>query len=804
MESQLEITVAEYLQHHGYYIEDGESINAPYRDDADSESFTVDGPFWYDHSHGEGGNTWQLALRIHSDDRRQAVRSIYEAAGLPLPENEVPEGEHKRIKAEKALAKVRDKFGLTSNSPERVLEYLKKRGITEKCHQLLAWIPEGRLANVLTDEEIELSGLRYREEKLILWYLRDGLPVYYCARGIETKEFRKASTQVLDHPIWNVDALYNDTDIVWSEGFFDVLTLIELGYTPAGEITCNPVKKHQPELLQAVKFRNRKLKNKKFIICLDDDAPTTEGRRPGNEAAEKLAGIVLDSGLDARWVKHREGDSKVDINDLHMKGLDQDIHRMLATAEPVEELITTDSGRRERIIVACLNAGNYALARRIVEKHAAEKGVTGAQELDKLIQNAVTKRRTWCEFYRDDKIDLTTWGEKVLVRYKGAGYKSGCQSMYCKKTDLPDQIRAFQRNRALEIKVSMLDIPARKPTWQVARDVMKDDGQTVNLFRPSPLLLQNPSGVVPDIPETWYTLLKNLAGEKEREWLLNHMAVYVQTLEKPQTIPVLYSGQGTGKNTLAQYFGEAMGSYIAVKKEDIQGSFNDYLQNALILIDELACRQKDVLDMQPLLKQLINGNHRVNAKYVQPEAKDMNNYVMIASNPHPGVVPVLIEKGDRRYSIINGGANKNLSRIKGFEYDRLEVELPQFMQYLLSCGIDKEKARLPLENKAREQIMARSQDPREAAVVEWLQEHKQTDHSETMECVRQGINSMGTRLGILDRDISARDIRQLLEQQGVNCFKNANQWWVKDVAHTIEPAAIKYQPDEEQDEEQAA
>ena len=178
---------------------------------------------------------------MNNGDRTAAAKSLYEAAGTPYrPDTQDNLLLDERGKAEDALGKIRHQYAIGKSTPPQVTHYLRKRKIGPvTAAKYLAYIPKGGLAKVLSPEEIELSGLQYREGKLVLWYLRGDRPVYYCTRGIHEKRFLKAKTGILEHPIWNVDALYSGKQVVCAEGLFDCLSLIELGYAVAGEITCN-------------------------------------------------------------------------------------------------------------------------------------------------------------------------------------------------------------------------------------------------------------------------------------------------------------------------------------------------------------------------------------------------------------------------------------------------------------------------------------------------------------------------------------------------------------------------------------
>ncbi len=785
-----ELSVAEYLNHKEYDLEEGENrINAPFREDADSESFCTSGSVWYDHSYGKGGNTWMLAIEMNDGDRRAARKDYYAAAGLPLPAGSLAEDQEKRFKAEDALDKVRERYAINADTDQKVLDYLAARSITDKSWSHLAYIPpEDDLEDILSSDEIDLTGLQYRKGKIILWYFENGRPVYYCTRDMDSKEFKKAPADHMHHPIWNVDALYKSEDVVWCEGFFDALSLMELGYQVAGEITCNLIGKHQQELLRALRFRSKHFPDSKFVICLDNDEPDKDGRRPGNEAAEKIAMLTLEAGCSACWVKHDPADKKEDINSLHVEGREREIHRMIDGARPVMDVLTTDPDKLQSFIVASLNAGNPRQAAALLERAGDLKDASGIKGLTAILRTTMAEKSSWNEFYDDSKVDISFWADRYLVRYKKMRGSASDHVFISSKSDLIRHLAPVQKNKGLNMAKFELDIPVREPHWRVSKNPWKDDGERANLFRPSPYLLQKPLGAAPEIPPMWNLILDNLAGEEEREWLLNHMAVYVQTLEKPQTIPVLYGAQGTGKNTLAMFFakGVGIGSYASVDKEKIESQFNDWLVNCVVLADEIYTRRSEVNRHGALMKPLVNESIRVNAKYAQPYQAELNNYILVASNRHPGVVPVPVEQGDRRYSIITGGGDRNLAHVPEFEYDQLNEELPGLMLHLLSRQIDVEKAAVPLDNEPRRRMMDMAEDPVVGLLREYIPLMRKKGKMCTMLEFLSTVNHRGKQDGHIEYDISQKSIRDYLLAAGVEPFRKNGQWWLRDMSADTE------------------
>ena len=713
---------ADYLRYLGIDVEDGVGINCPYRPTADSGSFITDGPLFCDHSRGDGGNVWKLALNMKGGDKRRALESLHEAAGVPFIQNAAVEKRMtERDTANQALKKAYDAFKIDSaTTPANVIEYLNGRKVGDRARRFFGFIPSGKLSSVLTEEEINLTGLRTRGNLIILWYLVGGNPVYYCTRDLTTKAFKKASVEngVLQHPIWGQDSLYNDPHVVWGEGMFDCSSLLEMGFGVAGEITCNIINDHKPELLKALWWRAKHHPDWTFTICLDNDEPTKEGRRPGNAAAEKLALWLWSNGLDFRWVKHDAADKKVDINLLHQNGLESSVKTMIAGAKFVSEILAYDENLCLKNFSRMIAQLDYRGAARVLSLMQKQNG-------DATLKGLIDKTHKipwhWQDVYTDAIKDVFLFGSDIYTIFDKERFGAD-QKHYevFKSNDLTRNLRKFQKNPAQIVSLSDLDLEYRRPTWRVSKSG-KISADEYNLFAPSPLLLQEPrTGAA--LPEMWSKVLDNLAGAEEKAWLLNHMATYVQTLEKPRTIPVLVGRQGTGKTVMFKLFGEAVGGFMAVDNALIESEFNAYLMNAVVLLDELANSQRDSNQLKNRLKQLINENQSINCKHRNVISVALNNFIVIASNEQSSHVPLVIEDGDRRYSVISGGADKDLAHEAWFDYEKFEEQLPDFMLHLLSRPIDKKAASIPLMTAKKQQIADASQDYKSGCVRAYLEE----------------------------------------------------------------------------------
>lgn len=762
---------ASLLNHLGYSCPVEGYINAPYRNDTDKK-FHVSNSIWYDYVLGEGGHVVNLALKMVGNEKCYQV--LCEAIGYDY--ESVQDSISQYVTSQKEVtaiyAKIQKAFPV-STAPGKVKEYLAGRRVTAKTESFLSYIPDYKsLDGILTVEEKILSGIEMAIGRVILWYLKNGSPVYYCCRDIETKCFRKGSTQngLIEHPIWNSDVLYSHPDVVWGEGMFDVLSLMELGYGVCGEITCHAIKRHMPELIVALRWRQKLHPDWKFTICLDDDAAKEDGRRPGNDAAEKLALELFKAGIDCHWVKHDTpaGAPKTDINDLHQQGRDSDIIRLIDGALPVSQLLKYD----ERLFIRTgldMLSNNPKKAKdifSIVQHHCGK-------ELAELYQAQFLHKLKWWEIYDSRVKHIWQNNDGIHVEFAPGEHPVDNDMKTYPANRFIEAMRKYQ-SIPVKVKLSDLDIEEMTSVYIVS-GVKRPYPNVYNIFTPPNILTENLHHMNQyEIPPMWDVLLKNLTSPIESKYLLNHLACYFQTFEKPQTIPVLTGNFGTGKNTFFEVLlVRALGKYRMASNNDLLSGFDDWMQNTpCIIIDELEkLHPTEQPRVDAKLRSLINETQNLRIKHKNNQQCVINAYIAILCNSNPLYSPLKIRNGDRRFSVIGGGENRNLVHVIGWSRKELIRQTDDFIRHLRTRSIDTGWAAVPLNSRLKDDLMDMSLSPEVGAIRNVLDDLCKTDSAEYIP-VKDVVEKLPSRFSM-----GSKQIKRLI--QGELGYADDRYWAVK-------------------------
>lgn len=240
------------------------------------------------------------------------------------------------------------------------------------------------------------------------------------------------------------------------------------------------------------------------------------------------------------------------------------------------------------------------------------------------------------------------------------------------------------------------------------------DHKTINLFSPTDYMVYIKSGAQVNLAKSCPTILRLISNllshNTEKNRFFNWLAGIIQTRNKQLTSWVFLGEQGAGKGVLLDHVLKPLfGSRQVVKVEDeqLKSQFNPWLQNVLIIaFNEVAHDNRTRNSINSKVKAIITDPEvMINEKNVKTFM--IENYVnaLFYSNIE---IPVLIEKGDRRFNVVR--TKGNLRKCSWFA-DPLKVfedivrELPKFAEFLINYDYDPNLAMEVIENNEKASIV---------------------------------------------------------------------------------------------------
>lgn len=193
------------------------------------------------------------------------------------------------------------------------------------------------------------------------------------------------------------------------------------------------------------------------------------------------------------------------------------------------------------------------------------------------------------------------------------------------------------------------------------------------------------------------------------EYFENWLASIYQHRRKAETMWVLRGTEGTGKGMLfnrviAPIFGRR---YCVVKSlKDLEQDFNAYMEECLFLLvdeayidnskaqDQVLARLRNMCVEPTLSIRRMRTDH-----YMAPNWLN----IIVASN-HSNALR--IPPNDRRHNV--GAEQKTKITMSAERLTLIDAEIPAFAEYLASRDANFERARTPLENSARAELIALS------------------------------------------------------------------------------------------------
>lgn len=246
------------------------------------------------------------------------------------------------------------------------------------------------------------------------------------------------------------------------------------------------------------------------------------------------------------------------------------------------------------------------------------------------------------------------------------------------------------------------------PDWDVRfsphSDLIVDvDNKLVNTYQPSTYMRMKPRPVHAVPPTIRRILLHVLGGDEEvLEHFLNWLAVIVQHKVATGTAWVFHGTTGTGKGIvlkliLRPLFGM---DYVITKRiREIDSQFNGYMEQAFVLwVDE--AEQNDFNSKGPMAADVKNfiTEPRISIRKMHTLPYEVDNYLnWIFSSNKTHIIQ--IDPEDRRFNVAVYQPNKLV--FTDSDARAIDEELVEFYHYLMTREADRGKARVPMNNAAK-------------------------------------------------------------------------------------------------------
>lgn len=260
--------------------------------------------------------------------------------------------------------------------------------------------------------------------------------------------------------------------------------------------------------------------------------------------------------------------------------------------------------------------------------------------------------------------------------------------------------------------------PDAIPIWQIEYDPSRPpidlNERKVNLFKPSEYMKvahQLPASYVPKPTPAIDRILRHVVGASMFDHYLNWLAYCWQYRMAPRTAWVFHGVPGTGKGIWAnqivtKLFG-AMNTTI-MRMEQLEDRFNGHLENCLMcFVDEAQVSDsgRAGMIMSNIKNQITEPT--ITIRRMQIEAYEVTNHVAwhFMTNMNDAVV---IASDDRRFNV--GEYQSVPISISDADVVDICAELQEFANRLQVYQVDVGRARTPLMNQAKQDLIMTSQN----------------------------------------------------------------------------------------------
>jgi len=252
------------------------------------------------------------------------------------------------------------------------------------------------------------------------------------------------------------------------------------------------------------------------------------------------------------------------------------------------------------------------------------------------------------------------------------------------------------------------------PDWDLIWDphmdtVVDSDGRKLNIYQPSDYYKNKPYKAVKQIPATIHKVINHALNHDPQtlDHFLNWLACIVQFRSNTGTAWVLQGTQGTGKGVMfhkviTPMLGET--NVVAKRMEELESEFTGFMENKFVVfIDEIEAGHSMYHNkITAKLKNLIvEPTISIRRMYAPPYmAKNYSNLIF-ASNKNQAVE---IATDDRRFNV--GGFQAMPIKLTATELDvDIPNEIESFFHFLMTYPADPIRARTPLVNQARTNLI---------------------------------------------------------------------------------------------------
>jgi DNA primase len=297
----------------------------------------------------KGGNIFSFVMLQDGCDFKEALHKLATKAGIEikqLTEDEKIVLKHKQEQKETFLNVTKAFIELCSTrlnltcSGSTIEKILVSRGFSKETvkEYYLGYCPVGssvvdELLKEFTIEQLYSTGLfKFNESKklipkyegrIVIPYLKNGLPVYSIARktentptngGVYCPKYIKQSSKneefLADNSyFYGEDSLNSNEDVIICEGVLDCLSLIQVGVSSISPVTTKFRKQDHSRMLELVKGKSR-------VFIVNDN----EGNEEGLKGAVQTAQFLFRNSVNVfiGQIPKPEGVDKIDWNDYLM------------------------------------------------------------------------------------------------------------------------------------------------------------------------------------------------------------------------------------------------------------------------------------------------------------------------------------------------------------------------------------------------------------------------------------------------------------------------------------------------------